>query len=380
MIRAALVPFLLASALAGQQTWVVDVEGNGDFVFLVDAVNAAAPGDIVLVNYWSGLPANLDFTLSKGLTIVGQGIDRAEVSGHLVITAVPAGQQVVLRSLQFSAVTGAIARVSVVDCPGAVVFDDVVLDGAWNHLFAQPALIVSNSPRVHVGRCQLTGAPGLGATVASVTCTGTSIHGSTVVSGPGTTGVAVDAALSRLSLAGCVLVGGSNYNLGGFSAPGKSALVLTDSTATLAGGVLYGGLGFNGTAASAVVDAPSTLEFDAAVFFGTPSSGAGTTTQVETGVLSGGIPPPTIGTITLDAAPGAIGFVLLSLPGPEVATPFGSVWLAWIDSPLAFGVVPVASTLPPLAFLPRGFAVALQGVVLFGGELRLSTPLMTTMP
>lgn len=371
-----------ANGLLGQQTWVVDVSGSGggDFADLPPAVAAAAPGDTIVVDYWSGLAAHWDFTLTKGLTIVGRGIDRARVMGHLVIADLPANQRVVLRSLQFDPVVGYPARATVQDCAGAVVFDDVVLDGVSGLLFGDPALVVQQSRRVHVGRSRFFGSPGLAADDAVVTCTGSTIFGANVVSGPGAAAPAVRATQSRLWFADSLLSGGSNWNGGGFAGPGRSGLDLVGSNVTLADGDVVGGAGFAGFAPGITFDATSTIERDAASWIGGGASGAGVLTTAETGALTGGIPPPTTGTITLDAAPGALGLLVLSLPGPEVVTPFGSCWLAWLPLPLAFGEVPVRRTLPPLWFLPRGFPLAVQGAVLHDGELRTSAPLMTTTP
>ncbi len=212
-----------------------------------------------------------------------------------------------------------------------------------------------------------------------MTCTGTRITGSSVGSGPGSAAPAVTATASRLWLAGCVLTGGSNLNLGGFSGPGRSGLVLHDSGAVLAATDVLGGYGFSGFAASVASDAPSSTTVDAATFLRDGTSGAGALAAAETGSLSGWLGPGW-STFTLAAAPGACGFLLLSLPGPEIATPFGPCWLASVPLPIAFGAVPVAQSLPAPWWLPPGFAVALQGVVLHGGALALSTPLVTTAP
>ena len=185
--------FLCAAPLLAQTTWTVDVEGGGDFTTLQAAVDAASDGDTILVNYWSGLPVTWNFTLTKGLTIVGVGYQRAETRGHLVIANLPANRRVVLRSLQLSRLSSHPTSVTVQGCVGAVVFDDVVLDGAFGQMFGGPALTVASSHRVHVGRTQLTGAPGLAVDDATVTCTSSWIGGTTVVSGPGTTAPAVDA-------------------------------------------------------------------------------------------------------------------------------------------------------------------------------------------
>lgn len=379
MFRIVLGTVLLAGASIGQQTWVVDVLGSGDFTNLPPAVAAAAAGDTILVISRLGLPVDWNLTLAKGLTIVGVGGDQAQATGHLVIANLPANERVVLRSLQLNVLGYDVTRLTVQDCAGMVVLDSVTLDGAWQQPFAVPALIVANSRRVHLENSQMTGAPALRATASVVTLTGSSALGSNVVSGPGTTGIAVDAAGSRLSFADCYLVGGSNHDVGGFSGPGETAVMLAGSPTTFAGTACYGGTGFDGYAAAVILDASSSVVADEATTFGTPIAGGGTVASAETGVLTGWL-APTSSYFALDAAPDSIGFLLLSLPGPEIPTLWGSYWLAWLPVPIALGRVPVERTLPPLWFLPHGFPLAVQGLVLHDGELRLSTPLVATAP
>jgi hypothetical protein len=375
-----------ANVLLGQQTWVVDVEGNGDFTSLAAAVQAASAGDTVLLTYWSGLPNAWNLTLSKGLTIIAASPTtypgRSEVIGHLVVADLPANERVVLRSLQLSVLAPYPVRVTVQHCAGLVVLDDVVLDGGYGQMFADAALTVVDSHRVHIGRTQLTGAAGLLATDATVTCTDSWIGGANVVSGPGTAGAAVAATSSRLWFAGTMLSGGSNYNGGGFAGPGRSGLVLASSTAVLADAQALGGFGVAGYAAGITLDAASSLTRDAATWIGPIDAiaGPGAVAMAETGSLSGGSDPPSDGRIRLAAAPGTLGLVLVSLPGAEVATPFGPCWLGWLPAPLAIGFVPLSRPLPSLSFLPRGFALTLQAAVLHRGSLRLSTPLVTTVP
>lgn len=371
-----------ANVLLGQQTFVVDVEGNGDFTSLGAAVQAASAGDTLVLTYWSGLPHSWSLTLSKGLTIVAAGPGRAEVIGHLVVADLPANERVVLRSLQLSVLAPYPVRLTLQNCAGMVVLDDVVLDGGYEQMFADAALTVADSRRVHIGRSQLSGDPSLLATNATVTCTDSWIAGTSVFSGPGSAGAAVAATSSRLWFAATTLAGGSNYNGGGFAGPGRGGLVLTSSMAVLADTRALGGAGVAGFAAGTTLDAASSLTRDAATSIGPIDgiAGAGTVANAETGSLSGGFAPPSDGTLRLTAAPGTLALVLVSLPGADVPTPFGPCWLGWLPAPLAVGFAPLSRPLPSLAFLPRGFALTVQAAVLRGGTLRLSTPLVTTVP
>jgi hypothetical protein len=381
MNRALLSVLLCAGPLAAQSTWVVDVAGGGDFMSLQAAVNAASDGDTILVDYWSGLAVPWSLTLTKGLTIVGVGFDRAEVWGHLVIDGLAAPQRVVLRTLQGDTITGLPLSITVQHCAGTVVLDDLVLDSDHGPFSGATDVTVTvlDSAHVAIARSQLHGNVGLRVEASAVTCTGTTIRGRTIDVGPGSAAAAVTATNGRVWFADCTLAGGSNLNLGGFSGPGRSGLVLVDANATLADVDVLGGYGLGGFAASVSLDPTSALTRDAATFLRDGTSGAGTQTDAETGILTGGLGRGR-STFTLDAAPGAFGLLVLSLPGPQVATPFGPYWLSWLAAPIALGDVPVARTLPPPWFLRHGFVFALQGAVLHGGELRLSVPLLTTSP
>lgn len=85
----------------GSSTWTVGVPGTAQFTQIQPAINAAAPGDVILVGPGSFNP----FLLDKGLTIVGAGnapgpsatsIGLGYLQPSSRVMAVPAGQRVVL--------------------------------------------------------------------------------------------------------------------------------------------------------------------------------------------------------------------------------------------------------------------------------------------
>lgn len=107
-----LLAFVLAlagSTASAQSVWIVDDDGPGDFATLQDAVDAAAPGDILRVR--TDLPAQFNGSTpppevgrvvidGKGLVIVGEGAVRPRVAYHLVVRNLPQDQDLVLRSVR----------------------------------------------------------------------------------------------------------------------------------------------------------------------------------------------------------------------------------------------------------------------------------------
>jgi hypothetical protein len=134
---------LLAATVATQRTWIVDGTGTiqADFKEVKAAVEAAAPGDTILVR--SGpLLTYKPFTVSKGVRILpdrrGWGIP---MGGSVVVQGVPAGQTFVLKNA--GGYYG--SNFFILDCQGLVCFErcvpneyikvvnsrNVVLNGAY---------------------------------------------------------------------------------------------------------------------------------------------------------------------------------------------------------------------------------------------------------
>jgi hypothetical protein len=106
---------LAASSSARANTIVVDVAGGGAFTSIQAGVDAAQPGDVVLVmgGYYSG------FTLAKPITVIGVG--NAYVvngNGTATIQNITAGQRAVIVNLitTHMAATNCAGHVIVVDC------------------------------------------------------------------------------------------------------------------------------------------------------------------------------------------------------------------------------------------------------------------------
>lgn len=101
-----LVHALLSCAASAQTVWVVDDDGPGDFATLQEAVDAAAPGDVIRVR--ADLPrqphpvAPIELGVveidGKGLVIVGEGSPRPRIAYRIVVRNVPADQNVTIRS------------------------------------------------------------------------------------------------------------------------------------------------------------------------------------------------------------------------------------------------------------------------------------------
>ncbi|MEW6747991.1 MAG: hypothetical protein AB1486_35195, partial [Planctomycetota bacterium] len=66
----------LAPASVASRTWIVALDGSGDFTQVQPAIDAASPGDIILVK-----PGTYDsFILNKALTVVGSGQDLTTIT------------------------------------------------------------------------------------------------------------------------------------------------------------------------------------------------------------------------------------------------------------------------------------------------------------
>ncbi|HEX5053764.1 MAG TPA: hypothetical protein VFZ65_18435 [Planctomycetota bacterium] len=370
---------LFTAPLACQTIWIVDGDGGGQFTSITAAAQVANDGDIILVRYWSGLAVSWDFVLTKGLTIVGIGSNRAEVIGHLVIQGLTANQRVVLRSLQPDSLPGHAARVTVQQCAGAVVLDDVVLDGVAGAMSGDAGLEVAGSSHVAIGRSHLYGDVGVRVEGATVTCTDSTVLGRSNPGGPGATSPALQATNARLWLSSSLFSGGSNMNMGSWSGPGRNGLLLQGTAATLASCTVYGGYGLLGFAASIDLDAASSLTFDAATWLRDGIGGSGSVANAETGAVMGGIVSAQPADFVIDASPGDFAVLAVSLLEPQVTTPFGPLWLLppTIDV-VAVGMVPVRGTFTAPRGAPHGSAFAMQGIVLHQADVRLSTPLVST--
>ncbi len=82
------------SALCMASTWQVELDGSGDFIVIQDAVDAAAPGDTILIGpgrfetvrpvpYWEGYSSTITI-MKGGLVIEGAGPDQTVIGTGII--------------------------------------------------------------------------------------------------------------------------------------------------------------------------------------------------------------------------------------------------------------------------------------------------------
>jgi len=162
MIRHAFVIALLAlapgaPAVAAQtDLWTVNVDGSGDFTSVQAAVDAAAPGDVVLIA--QGVYIESVVVSGKGLTLMAPtggllmttfALGPAEPSLH--VRDLPADQVFVLDGLTvFNGNAHTSADLLIEDCDGAVWLQDVFADS-----YGAPSLRVTGSASVVIADTML---------------------------------------------------------------------------------------------------------------------------------------------------------------------------------------------------------------------------------
>src|SRR5262245_19426586 len=147
---ALLVLATLAPLAAAQAVHTVKTDGTGDFTTLQAAVDASAPGDIVLV--FGGGHDNV--SIDRGLTLVAVGsaaITKA-VTGPgaslpaLRIAGLPAGELVVLSGFTvFVGGPGATSSIAVEDLAGAVWMQDCFVDS-----YGAPAIVADAAATIAI--------------------------------------------------------------------------------------------------------------------------------------------------------------------------------------------------------------------------------------
>ncbi|MFO0981543.1 MAG: hypothetical protein U1E76_07280 [Planctomycetota bacterium] len=135
-----LLALLAAARPAFAKTWIVAKDGSGDFTQVQPAIDAAQPGDVIVVR--EGTYGRIMVT--KGVAIVGVGIGRTIIQqpggdGHdaLGVTAVPKVQRTIVANLTLEATSIA----WVYESPGTFVCHRVELkgqpwDGSWGYNLA----------------------------------------------------------------------------------------------------------------------------------------------------------------------------------------------------------------------------------------------------
>ncbi|QDU66288.1 hypothetical protein [Engelhardtia mirabilis] len=217
---------------AAGTVWVVDDDGGSgvDFTELQAAVDAAGPGDVVLVRAGDYGSLSID---GVGLTVVADADASVRVAAPWIVSGVPTGELVVLRGLEVG-VSGA-KVVEILGCAGSVWLEDCLLVASASTGAGEDAVRIEQSEAVLLARCTVTAGD-------SIT-TG-------FVGPPAAGGSAVHVRGSRLAVFDCDLVGGNGGHAPAESsssgADGGDGLRLVSSEAFVAGGSSAGGSGGQG--------------------------------------------------------------------------------------------------------------------------------------
>lgn len=390
-----LVALLAPAAASAQAVLTVKPDGTGDFTTIQPAVDAAAPGDIVLV--FGGAHDNV--TIDRGLTLVTVGgamIGKAfEGPGAslpaLRITGVPADELVVLSGFTvFVGGAGASSTIEISGTAGAVWIQDCFVDS-----YGAPALVADAAATIAISNTLLQtnlvpalpdGTPqaGAGADIAG----GTRLYGYDAdlrgshgtLTGPdlptptappdGGPGLLVDDSLAHwaggsiqggngntLFLDGCLLGGDGGAGLITLDGPGGGA-----PDVVLRGAAVAGGSGsFVGACAPPTTAGPA---FD--VVPGSVVSEPATARLLTLpGQVASGGPLP----LGLHGVPGDVAFLIASAAAAPAAT-VGALdlhlrldtVLAIIAFPLPSGSLTVNATAPALPAVVDGITVPLQAV------------------
>lgn len=152
VMRCILAIAVLALAAAGQSTWIVDRLRRPGYQFddLPAAIAAAVPGDTLFLRATTSRADDADaYTATtiqgKGLSVVGEvgsALPPVRVVGAWNITAVPAGQTVILRRLELDGSSWTYARglpfgFTASQCAGAIVLEQVRVLPNWQDPFSQ---------------------------------------------------------------------------------------------------------------------------------------------------------------------------------------------------------------------------------------------------
>lgn len=373
-IRASLPFLVLLATAAGQNTWIVDAGGGGNFLDIPPALAAAQPGDTPIVRAGSYSAA----LVNEGIRIVGESgavVGAGGTTPAITVDRLPAGETCVVRGLSLSPFSAGI-QVQVQDCLGHVHLEGMRLTYAMR---------VERSRQVSVYGIVAYGAPALRIADSTALVVGCSLTGALSVSAP-SHAVVVDR--STLTFAHGVARGGLNYTGVGAG----SGIDLQSGRLILSGGaetIIAAGDSLVGAnpPAPAIVTASGTIIRDPQVqliprWGGLPiSGGASVTTRPIASVL-----PNIAGqvlTVTTRSVPGHTIYLLGGLAlQPVLSLPLGELWIGTIHVVLDSVLVPGTGThtttvnLPPL---PPATLLTLQALDVAGTSLELSTPAVATI-
>ncbi|HZL99181.1 MAG TPA: hypothetical protein VFD43_02920 [Planctomycetota bacterium] len=199
---------LLLVPASAASTWVVDAAGGGHFTSIQAAIDAAAPGDVLLV--MSGNYAA--FTLDKDLSILGPATGSPPfVPGESLLLM----DNAAIAGLRFS-------TLEVAGAAGFVLLDEIHVDGNLVGGAACDGMRIEGCAQVHVARSLIHGKDG------DEWCESRAL------------GI-VD---STVTLTGCTLVGGTGWGDDFFGYPGIEGLdIVGDSRVLLSQTSVFGGNG-----------------------------------------------------------------------------------------------------------------------------------------
>ena len=395
-----LAPTLLA--LSNNVLVVDDVPGPGvGFTSLQAAVDAAAPGDTVLVREGHYISTVID---GKGVVLTAELGATVRLNGRLVVRNVPAGAEVLVRGVAV-APAGFVSGLFVEDCDGSVWLERVSVDDAYLPAVTFPALEVRDSSDVTLVRSSFLGNRSFGETIhggPGGSFQGSNVHvydtvlrggdGSASVSGVGLAGPGVQIGSGRLYASGATLRGGD----GGFTifctpvGDGGAGIELGGGSPLvryLGAGPEGGAGGMSSTAGCTTV---GSVGPDSVIATGELCADAYAPRSVRLdGPLRSGAPL----TVRVTGEPGDV--VLLSVAAPLASIYFGrkgrrlvgGVWLPdpTADRVVALGTIDVSGTLqrtfpaPPVVPALTVHAQAIHFAATSFGEVVFSSPASLTV-
>jgi hypothetical protein len=325
----------------------------------------------------------VDFTMSKGVAIVGVGSTPCVVGGTLTIDNLPAGRIALLRNLNTDQGLGLRFRLVLTNCAGQVHCDGLTWNGYLLTPFSvHPAIVAQNVACFTVHRCTALGWPAVSAASSAL-----SISESQLTGISGDVGWVPAQAISAtgnssIALASCLLRGGAG---GWHTAQNGADAVTASGVSVLAAATNFigGSAGYGMRGRSINLYGPSALVHDQACTFPDGIVGAGTVYPSEFCRLNGALPAPgASSSITTTGPSGVFALVVAGLPALPT-DPLG-LGLIWLDPSTSFVLQFGALPLPPIvvtapAGTPHGLVYGFQ-TALFGSGIVLSPPLVAIVP
>lgn len=399
-----------AAALSAQRTWIVDPESRAgfDFADLPPAIAASAAGDTIHVRGSNTRYISFNASLSKGITITGEGEVHRISYGWLSVYNLPPGQRLVVRDLSpESAMSMSFPPprmeygISIGNCEGSVHLQNLRCTPSqvgWPFPFSTFRVAIRYSRHVTLRGCKTVGGAGggldvIGGTVLAQDCEFGGNTAEWIIGGNSFSLSAYPAA--SITQSEVVAVDSQFFGGGGwvgylcsFGQQNQGGILMASSRVVLVGtSTVRGGNTPNWPPCTGLRPVPCIV-------------GDGTVIADPAAVLD---PPPTVsvtrraepvtrsslvsfgGTLRLDvaAAASALAATLVSLPGAVQPSAYGTLWLD-----------PATTALVDLATLDaagqrsihlHGFTVPddvpllFQTATLVGGTLSLTVPAVTVV-